>query len=165
MFSHGKRFKDTNYFITENGDVYRNGKKLKPTIRRQGYSEICLSFGSRKSKKMFFVHRLVAECYIPNPNNLPEVNHLNFNKSDNRVENLIWSTTNDNMEHSIMYNRNFIGENNPSHKLNDVDIIFIRQNCKPYHKENSPTKLSKKYNVSLRTIYNILKDITWKHIP
>ena len=66
---------------------------------------------------------MVAEAFIPNPNNLPEVNHKNFIRDDNRVENLEWSTHEDNVQYSSctgVYSH--YGENNPNygkHTLSD----------------------------------------------
>ena len=71
-------------------------KILKPSKKR--YSGVTLI---NKDKKYSYpnVHRLVAETFLPNPNNLPEVNHINGNKHDNRVENLEWNTKSDNAKH------------------------------------------------------------------
>lgn len=66
------------------------GKELKPDINKGGYANVRLSKnGIIKNMK---VHRLVAETFLSNPNNLPEVHHKNHDRRDNRVENLQWVT-------------------------------------------------------------------------
>lgn len=64
-----------------------------------GYMQIGVGHGKRVA-----VHRLVAATFIPNPRNLPQVNHKNFDRTDNRVENLEWCTNGENSLHS-MYNK------------------------------------------------------------
>ena len=89
-----------NYTVSCDGEVTNSkGQVLKGTITNNGYKIVSLSYKNKKHKR-FGVHRLVAETYIPNPDNLPEVNHINENKLDNRVENLEWCTTLDNLKHS-----------------------------------------------------------------
>lgn len=66
---------------------------LKQQTDKGGYKCVTLTYGGRKSYK---VHRLVAEAFIPNPENKPQVNHINEDKSDNRVENLNWMTNREN---------------------------------------------------------------------
>lgn len=71
-----------------------NGKIMKPYKDSKGYLQIDLQLDGRKRKnrKHLAVHRLVAKAFIPNPNNLPQVNHKDENKENNRVDNLEWCT-------------------------------------------------------------------------
>ena len=70
---------------------------LKPYKTKYGYLRVRLCKDGKV--KQFYVHRLVAEAFIPNPDNLPQVNHKNENKTDNKVENLEWCTA--------KYNQNY----------------------------------------------------------
>lgn len=79
------------------------GKLLKLDLCNKLYKQINLS-NLEKSKK-FLVHRLVALTFIPNPENKPQVNHINENKVDNRVENLEWVTSKENINYG---NRNYL---------------------------------------------------------
>ena len=78
------------YAITENGEVwsYRSNKWLNPSTHYRGYKVVCLS--DKGKADSFFVHRLVAETFLPNPDNLPEVNHKDENKANNSIANLEW---------------------------------------------------------------------------
>jgi hypothetical protein len=75
------------------------GTLLKPQKQTKGYLGVCL----RKDGvgKMFRVHRLVAEHFIPNPHNLPQVNHKDKDKTNNHVDNLEWMSNQQNCEHAF----------------------------------------------------------------
>lgn len=101
------------YFISNLGNVYSNKsgelKKLKPHLDSNGhYLNIILSVHGKRVYCL--VHRLVANAFIPNPTNLPEVNHKDKNKQNNKVSNLEWCTRKENLEDSystMSPNRNF----------------------------------------------------------
>lgn len=69
---------------------------LKPRRKENGYLQVYLY---RKIKKQFYIHRLVAEAFIPNAENKKQVNHIDFNKENNTVENLEWVTAVENLRH------------------------------------------------------------------
>lgn len=88
------------YYIYDNGDVLNieTQKVLKGSIGQHGYKYYRLSQNNKKT--MFYAHRLVAEYFLPNPNNLPVVNHKDGNKLNNEVSNLEWTTYSENAEHA-----------------------------------------------------------------
>lgn len=85
------------YAITSCGRVwsYRNQKFLKSSDNGRGYQKVNLHRADGKIKQMY-LHRMVAEAYIPNPLGLPQVNHKDENKANNCINNLEWMTAKDN---------------------------------------------------------------------
>lgn len=80
------------------GIVIREEKLLKPNKVKNGYLNVRLYNGEQKG---YGIHRLVARAFIPNPNNLSQINHINGNKNDNRVENLEWCNASYNQNHAL----------------------------------------------------------------
>ena len=92
------RVKSLGRYINNNGGLYfRKEKIMKVCKDKKGYNVCGLS--KNNNPKTLKVHRLVASAFIPNPNNLPQVNHRNEDKTDNRVDNLEWCDND--------YNRNY----------------------------------------------------------
>lgn len=82
--------------------IMRKGKLLSPYITKKGYLKVALYLNNNGENTKFRIHRLVAETFIPNPQNLPEVNHIDGNKINNSVTNLEWCTGEYNREHAQM---------------------------------------------------------------
>lgn len=144
------------YEITKEGEVINktNGHKLKPQPNGKGYLRVSIS------KKLMFIHRLVAEKYIPNPNNLPQVNHKDGNKLNNNVDNLEWVTNQENRTHAVQNNLHLSGENTPSAKLTEEDVKYIRAHAA----EKTQKAWGEIYGVSRSTIADIINYRTWKNI-
>lgn len=87
-----------NYFINENGDVKSTyvSKMLSP--RRAGRGYFCYQLRNDNHTKNKYVHRLVAETFIPNPHNLPQVDHIDGDKSNNNITNLRWISNYENVK-------------------------------------------------------------------
>lgn len=85
-------------------DKNNKPKSIKGGIVKEGNNgneyKFCYLWKDNKSQR-FYIHRLVAETFIPNPNNYKEINHINKNRSDNRVENLEWCTAKYNKTYSL----------------------------------------------------------------
>ena len=95
-----------NYSVSEQGKVRndKTGRILKQSPDKHGYARVSLSNGASNNPTILFPHRAVAELFIPNPDNLPVVNHKNTNKMDPRKDNLEWTTHKENVEHAIANN-------------------------------------------------------------
>ena len=108
-----------NYEVSNTGRIRRKKSKIDKAIRvdKDGYQVIHLYLnGNRQCKR---VHRVVADAFIDNPLNKPEVNHINGNKLDNRVENLEWNTSLENVRHAwannlIKPSYSMLGKKNPN---------------------------------------------------
>lgn len=120
-----------------------------------GYPVIATKIGGRNGKDVCFkIHRLIAEAFIPNPENKPHINHIDGNPKNNSIDNLEWCTHSENILHA--HRIGLLKNKKGSESLNCVlskDIIEqVRKEFIPYDREKSFRALAKKYNVNWRTL-------------
>jgi hypothetical protein len=108
------------YYVSDTGVVSRAGHFLVPTINRKGYAVVYPSSPEVEGyKTSVLVHRLVARYFVPNPENKPQVNHINGDKLDNRAENLEWVTNLENHIHKL--ENNLVPESHAPKKVGKYD--------------------------------------------
>lgn len=167
---------NSNYIIFEDGRVYSitrpssnngtfKGRFLKPWLDARGYAKISLE----PEHKTMSIHRLVAIAFIPNPNNLSQVNHLDGDKTNNNINNLEWCTNLENMRHSkeigLRPSSGFArGERQGSAKLTEQNVIAIRTQYVSGHPINGLKPLAKLYGVGLSAIGDVINRKSWTHI-
>jgi hypothetical protein len=141
--------------------MYRRGKILKPAKTKAGYLTVNLQAGPN-NKITIGVHRLVAFAFLDNIFNLPEVNHINTLRDDNRVENLEWVTKSENVTHTYyMGNKSVKGSKNPSAKLSDKDVEIIKDLYATG--KYSFASIGRHFNVKYNCIADIIKGNTWNN--
>lgn len=151
------------FFVNEFGEVFREGKKLTPHSGGVGdkyYKQRIYNLDGTVYRKN--IHRLVAETWLPNPNNLPCVNHKNGDKRDNRVSNLEWCTFQHNNQHAfdIGLNGNVLEDHHQAILTNTE----IHELCKLMQDGWRNCELAEKYGISKHIPAQIRKGITWTSI-
>lgn len=148
---------ETMYEVSNFGKVRSIKKKgliIASFYDKSGYKVVSLKNPQMLKK----VHRLVAIAFVHNPENKPQVNHIDSNRTNNNVNNLDWVTAKENSEHSVKSGRQRQGEKHYKAMFKNKDIPEIRASSL------TRKELAKKYGVSRSTIENVLKKRTWKFV-
>lgn len=133
MVEEWKQIGDTDYLVSNLGRVYSNksNKILRTQTHRNGYVTVWIS--TKDGNKTPTLHRLVAEAFVPNPSNKPQVNHIDGNKQNNCASNLEWVTQSENTIHAYKLGLQKLNHRNCKHKLyyNDICIVFdtVKELC------------------------------------
>ena len=141
----------------------QKGRTLTQSINTYGY--LCVKPSIEGKKTLKYIHRLVLEAFIPNPDNRPQVNHMDGNKQNNHVSNLEWATAKENSQHAVdtglSPNK---GESCHTAKLTEDDVRFIRKHYNPDTTDFNQKTLAEKFGVEKCTISQIVHRKTWKHV-
>lgn len=155
---------DGKYQISNMGNLrsftfVKKGELIKPATDKRGYKIVMLSRGTRDKTYTTRIHRLVAKHFIPNPLNLPQVNHKNEIKDDNRAENLEWCTA--------KYNNNYGTHGERATKHNCIPVYCVELD----RVFSSASEAEKILGVSAKTIRRIcigktkrIKGYHWKDV-
>lgn len=158
-------YKGTEYLVCSDGRIFgATGKELAQRPNHDGYASVTM--GSKKQgRERVTVHRLVAELFLDNPNNYPEVDHLDSNRMNPSVDNLEWVTHQENIRRA--YDRGghigrAVGERNPRAGLCDELVLLMR---KLYKGGTTIQAMVEQYGYPWTTISNAVKGVTWRHLP
>lgn len=160
-FEHGYEVSDLGRVQSIPGG-HRHGKVLKLSIDRAGYPRVCMT----KDGKHYFryVHRLVAQAFLENSENKPMVNHKDGVKTNDRLENLEWSTASENMQHSYdVLKRSYVLK--PNHKKRAITTnrnVLERTHCRNGHRYVEGSYYWKQGQYTKGRICMECKRISWK---
>lgn len=154
--------------VRKNGSFFSVHSKMKNLYKdRYGYLEVRLQKNQKANNKL--VHRLVAEAFIPNPENKPEVNHKNGVRTDNRIGNLEWVSRNENIQHSYDFlghkRLHRFGRDNPNCKvvLKIKDGIIIQEFFGAKAAAESVSTRADSIQKACAGKYKTLKGFVWKY--
>lgn len=121
-------FGTKSYTVSDSGDVYSSQKKCLLAVHDNGNGyKTCTLWDGEKARK-FYIHRLVATCFLPNPDGLPHVNHIDGDKSNNHVSNLEWVSIKDNLNHA--HDTGLFDNHNKQIKLNQMEWIGTKNSTR-----------------------------------
>ena len=147
------------YEINENGEVRNKitGNYIKGDINNGGYYRVCLYRKPRKQR--YFRHRLVAELFIPNPNNYKEVNHKDEDKTNNSVDNLEWCSAKYNSNYGTRNERMSKSLTNNIYTSREVDVYDLDMNF--IETLPSSKECGRKYKVHHSNVRNCCNGGKW----
>jgi hypothetical protein len=137
-----------------------SSRVLSPFDNGKGYKQIRITTDAERN---YYIHRLVAQAFIPNPENKKEVNHIDANKSNNAVTNLEWVNLQENREHAKSTGLIWRGEKAPGAKLKEADVLDIRRIFQENPKENK-SEIGRRFGVGCEAIIKIVRRQRWQHI-
>jgi len=149
------------YQVSNYGKVInKKGKQLSTKPSKDGYVHTAIK--DYNGKWIRGLHRVVATVFLPNPDNLPEVNHIDGKKENNRVDNLEWCTKKENQDHEALKLKQRGGENNYHNKLTNEIVIEIYNLCKEGNMKYKD--IGKLYNTEPSAISRIATGADWRHL-
>lgn len=151
------------YWVDSTGKI-KNPKRIRTNVvGKNGY--VYVDLYKNNIRKKVLVHRLVAQTFLPNPNNYPNVCHKDDNPLNNTVDNLFWGTQKMNVVDMMTKKRNgytaHTGESNGFARLSSDSVISVKKMLS----DGIPcSEIAKIFNVDRTTISSIKRGITWRHL-
>jgi len=149
-----ERYKDTEYYITKDGKVFRNGTERKTSLSNKGYARVGICVNNKR--KMYYLHRLVAYLYVDNLQNKPCVNHIDGDKLNNHYNNLEWVSHKENIEHRVSILHIGIGETHSQSKVPNKIVSYIKR-CKDNGIQPKYERIRDTYDVSIKYLKGIYR--------
>lgn len=137
-------------------------KILRQGFNPSGYSTVSLHKNGKPKTRL--VHRLVAQAFIPNPENKPEVDHKDNNRGNANVENLQWVTSSENTQAAVQRGTVKSGTESFHAKLTADEVRYIRRVYKPYDRKYGIRALARKFKLSLSAIADVIHYRTYKNV-
>lgn len=155
---------NTDYSVSDSGEVRNDetGRILKHTIDKDGYHMVTLHYGIGGKRRWVGVHRLVAEAFIPNPNNYPVVNHKDENKDNNVLSNLEWCDASYSTNYGTRNERTGKANSKRVSQYDDGKLIKVWDSTKQAGRELgiNPSKISD----CARGVRHSTGGFTWKYV-
>lgn len=144
------------------GSRWRNQPRvMSPGLKQNGYLKV--SIGPKYESENRYIHRLVLQHFGPPAGGKTDVNHIDGNKLNNRIENLEWATRSENMQHAMRTGLwTSLGARNPMAKITPDDVRAIRLLYSP-HKRNA-REVAERFSISPASVTGIYRGDRWAHV-
>ena len=152
------------YFVTDCGKVWseKSRKFLKPSITPYGYPVVGLSVGDRKAR-VFFVHRLVVDAFLPPDPDRSITNHRNGDKTDNRLENLERCDHSGNLSHAHATGLR-AQPKGTQHRSAKINEKIVREARRRWGSGDTMRSMAREYGIGYHSLRQAIHGETWKHV-
>ncbi len=148
--SAGRLYRDR--YVTASGRICPAKLISGPKLSIKGYKRVNLR------NKTYFLHRLVAKYFVPNPENKEQVNHIDGNKENNCADNLEWCTNQENRDHAVRNGLHVWGEDVGNAKLTRQQVNEIREQCRLGRSQRS---VATEYGICQQSVSQIISKKRW----